>query len=66
MPAIQLTTVIHAPVNVVFDLSRSINLHMESMTHTNEKAVGGVTNGLIQQGETVTWSAKHLFKTRML
>lgn len=66
MPAIQLNTVIYAPVEVVFNLSRSINLHMQSMAHTNEKAVGGTTSGLIQQGETVTWSAKHLFKTRIL
>lgn len=66
MPSIQLTTVIYAPVEVVFNLSRSINLHMESMAQTNEKAISGVTQGLIQQGETVTWSAKHLFKTRIL
>lgn len=66
MPTIQLTTVIQAPPQVVFNLSRSINLHMESMAHTNETAISGVTHGLIQLGETVTWRAKHLFKTRML
>jgi len=66
MPTIQLNTVIQAPVEVVFNLSRSINLHVESMAHTNEKAISGVTQGLIQQGETVTWSAKHLYRTRTL
>ena len=66
MPVIHLTTLIHAPVERVFNLARSINLHEKSMSHTNEKAVGGVTSGIIQQGETVTWQAKHLFKTRFL
>ena len=61
-----LTTHINAPVERVFDLARSITLHQESMRHTDEKAVGGVTEGLIQLGQTVTWQAKHLFKTRLL
>lgn len=29
------------------------------MSHTNEKAVAGVTKGLINLGETVTWEATH-------
>lgn len=66
MPKIHLTTVIHAPVEVVFDLSRSINLHEKSMSKTNEKAIAGTVTGLIQKGETVTWQAKHLFKVRTL
>ena len=64
MPTIHLTTFIPAPVKRVFDLSRSISLHKLSMQHTGEVAVGGVTSGLIKQDETVTWKAKHLFKTR--
>jgi ligand-binding SRPBCC domain-containing protein len=63
---ISLTTIITAPVERVFDLARSITLHEKSMAHTSEKAVAGVTSGLIQLGETVTWQAKHLFKTRAL
>jgi len=66
MPTIHLTTLIHAPVERVFDLCRSIKLHEKSMAHTGEKAVGGTYNMLIQQGETVIWQAKHLYKTRML
>lgn len=66
MPKIHLTTIIHAPVEIVFDLSRSINLHEKSMAHTGEKAIAGTISGLIQKGETVTWQAKHLFKTRVL
>ncbi len=66
MPKIHLTTVIHAPAEIVFNLSRSINLHEKSMEHTSEKAVGGTVAGLIQKGETVTWRARHLFKIRAL
>jgi ligand-binding SRPBCC domain-containing protein len=61
---IHLTTFIAAPVETVFDLSRSISLHRISMKDTNEEAIAGVTSGLINQNETVTWRAKHLFKTR--
>ncbi|HTC00111.1 MAG TPA: SRPBCC family protein [Ferruginibacter sp.] len=65
MPYIHLTTFIAAPAEKVFDLSRSINLHKISMRSANEEAVGGVTSGLIKENETVTWKAKHLFKTRL-
>ena len=66
MPVIYLTTIIKVPKEHVFDLSRSIDLHQQSMQHTNEKAIGGRTSGLIEQGEIVTWQAKHLFKKRSL
>lgn len=64
MSTIHLTTFITAPIQRVFDLSRSITLHKISTAHTNEKAIAGVTSGLINKDETVTWQAKHLFKTR--
>ena len=64
MAKIHLTTVINAPVDRVFDLSRSITLHKISTAHTSEEAVAGVTSGLINENETVTWQAKHLFKVR--
>ena len=64
MPKIHLTSFIEAPIERVFDLSRSINLHQMSTAPTNEKAIDGVVNGLINKDETVTWQAKHLFKTR--
>ena len=59
MPAITLTTQIDAPIETVFDLSRSIDLHVESTYQTNEKAVAGCTSGLINLGEEVTWEATH-------
>ncbi|HXB42488.1 MAG TPA: SRPBCC family protein [Puia sp.] len=66
MPTIHLTTFIAAPIERVFDLSRSIDLHKKSMAHANEQAVAGTTTGLIELQETVTWKAKHLFKTRVM
>lgn len=66
MPTIHLTTFIAAPAEVVFDLSRHIGLHKESMSHYKEEAVAGTRMGLIEKKETVTWRAKHLFKNRLL
>lgn len=59
MPRIELSTHIHAPIEKIFDLSRSIDLHMRSTSKTGEQAVAGRTSGLIGLGETVTWRAKH-------
>jgi ligand-binding SRPBCC domain-containing protein len=59
MPLITLTTIINAPVETCFKLSRSIDLHLKSMLHTNEEAIDGVKAGLIGFNETVTWRAWH-------
>lgn len=56
---IELITFINAPIEKGFDLSRSIDLHMESTKQTGEKAIAGKTSGLIGLDETVTWRAKH-------
>lgn len=64
MSKIHVTSFINAPIERVFDLSRSINLHQISTEQTNEKAIAGTINGLINKDETVTWEAKHLFKIR--
>lgn len=66
MPTIHLTTFIAAPADVVFDLSRHIGLHKESMSAYKEDAVAGIRFGMIEKDETVTWQAKHLFKNRLL
>lgn len=57
---LELVTLIHAPVELCFDLSRSIDLHVDSRTHSRERAVAGVTSGLIGLNEEVTWEARHL------
>jgi ligand-binding SRPBCC domain-containing protein len=61
MTKITLRTIIHAPLEICFDLSRSIDLHIESTKQSNEKAIDGRTSGLIEEGEFVTWEATHFF-----
>jgi len=59
MPTIRLETRVKADIETVFDLSRSIDLHVESTKHTGESAIAGKTSGLIELDETVTWRARH-------
>jgi ligand-binding SRPBCC domain-containing protein len=59
MPRIHLQTQIKARTAIVFDLSRSIDLHKISTEHTKEEAIAGKTSGLIEMNEFVTWRAKH-------
>ncbi len=66
MPVIHLTTFIAAPADIVFDLSRNIDLHKRSMSQYREEAVAGTRFGLIEKEDTVTWKAKHFFKNRLL
>ena len=66
MPLIELTTVIHAPIERCFDLARSIDLHKLSTEGTEEEAVDGVTSGLIGMGQHVTWRARHFGVTQTL
>ncbi|MFC4267947.1 SRPBCC family protein [Polaribacter marinivivus] len=60
MPKIVIETFINANKEIVFNLSRSVDLHKISTKHTNEKAIAGKTEGLIEFNESVTWRAKHL------
>jgi ligand-binding SRPBCC domain-containing protein len=66
MPFIHLTTFIAAPQQRVFDLSRSVDLHKASMKHYEEKIIDGTMTGLMNLNDTVTWTARHLFKKRIL
>jgi ligand-binding SRPBCC domain-containing protein len=59
VPVIELTTEVLAPIERMFDLSRSVELHMASTAHTGERAVAGVTSGLMTLGQEVTWRARH-------
>lgn len=59
MPIIKIETDINSPIDIVFDLSRSIDLHRISTQQTNEEAIAGVTSGLIGMNEWVTWRARH-------
>ena len=61
MIRIEETTIIHAPVQRCFDLSRSVEVHLLSNIHSGEQALatGGVTTGLVGLDQQVTWRAKH-------
>jgi ligand-binding SRPBCC domain-containing protein len=52
-------TLIAAPVGVCFDLMRDVEVHTRSAGGTDERAVGGVTTGLLEAGDVVTWEAVH-------
>jgi len=61
MPKIYLATDIAAPIEICFDLSRSIEFHEASTPpQSQEKAIAGKTSGLIEANEDVTWHARHL------
>jgi ligand-binding SRPBCC domain-containing protein len=66
MPRVRLVTWIEAPPERVFDLARSIDLHAQGQAHHRERAIAGVTSGLIGAGETVTWEARHFGTTQQL
>ncbi|WP_121353116.1 SRPBCC family protein [Flavisolibacter nicotianae] len=66
MPLIVIETFINASPQVVYDLSRSVDLHKASMIHCQEEIIDGVRNGLMQKGDTVTWRAFHFLKSRTL
>src|SRR6185295_2077403 len=60
MGIIRLSTDIAAPPEICFDLSRSVELHLDAAGDTGERATAGVTAGLLGLGEEVTFSARHL------
>lgn len=60
METIRLETWIDAPVERCFLLSLNIDLHVASVRSTREQAIDGVTTGLIGEGQTVTFRARHL------
>ena len=59
MATINLTTKIKAPKQIVFNASRNIDIHQQSASPSKEKAITGVTSGLINLNETVTWRGRH-------
>ncbi|WP_235832090.1 MULTISPECIES: SRPBCC family protein [Flavobacterium] len=59
MTTIKVLTKINAPIQTVFDLSRNVDTHQKSANFTKETAIDGITSGLINYTETVTWRGKH-------
>lgn len=60
MPIIHHEVYIEAPIHICFDLARNVDVHTVTTAKTKERAIGGVTEGLMQEGDTVTWEAIHL------
>jgi ligand-binding SRPBCC domain-containing protein len=60
MPTIRIATPINAPPERCFDLARDVGAHLQSTASSGERAVGGVTVGLLELGDEVTWEARHL------
>lgn len=59
MPRIELTTEIPATPERCFELSLSVDAHQSSMSNSGERAVAGVTSGVMRLGNSVTWKARH-------
>src|SRR2546423_14707695 len=60
MPTIRIATSIDATPERCFDLARDVAAHVRSTPGTDEQAGGGVTVGLLELGDEVTWEARHL------
>ncbi|WP_075617883.1 SRPBCC family protein [Paenisporosarcina indica] len=59
MPFIEHRQFVKAPIEVCFDLARNVDIHTQTTSHTKERAVSGVTQGLLEAGDTVTFEARH-------
>lgn len=60
MPTINYEIYIEAPTEVCFDLARNVDVHTQTTGKTKERAIAGVTSGLMEKGDSVTWEAVHL------
>jgi hypothetical protein len=63
MVRFELNSVMPVGIEVAFDLSISIDLHIDAFTRSGERAIGGVVEGQIHLGEFVTWRARHFGRT---
>jgi ligand-binding SRPBCC domain-containing protein len=61
MVTLEEITIIRAPIERCFDLARSVEVHLAGNVHCGEAAVAtaGITCGLVELGQRVTWRAKH-------
>ncbi len=60
MPVITLATEIHAPIERCFDLCRNLEVHTQTVPHTQERLVGDKTTGLAELGDVLVFEAVHL------
>lgn len=59
MPIIEHHQFIKASIEHCFNLARNVEVHTQTTSNTKEKAVGGVTKGLLEEGDIVIWEAIH-------
>src|SRR6188768_3416639 len=59
----ELCSVVPVEIQVAFDLSLSIDLHVDAFAGSDEQAIGGTVSGQIELGEFVTWRARHFGRT---
>lgn len=59
MGHIRVETVIACSPERAFDAARDIGLHVATQAGADERAVAGVTTGLIGMGQEVTFEARH-------
>jgi len=60
MPIIKCETYIAAPIHVCFDLARTVEIHAGKSLLTTQKAIDGITAGLMEYLDWVTWETNHL------
>lgn len=53
------TTRLPTDIETAFDLSLTVEVHVESFSRSQERAVAGVTSGVMKLDEEVTWRARH-------
>jgi ligand-binding SRPBCC domain-containing protein len=68
MVTLEEITQIEAPIERCFDLARSVEVHLAGNIHFGEQAIAksGVTSGLIDLHQRVTWRARHFGISRNL
>jgi len=59
MTTIKITTNYFASIETIFNTNRDIDIHQQSASKSKEIAIAGITTGLINKNETVTWKGKH-------
>ncbi len=59
MPVVIVSIEVRTSIEVAFDLARSVEVHLASTAGTGERAVGGVSSGLLELGDEVIWEARH-------
>ena len=59
MIRIETCVAIQAAIATVFDAERNVSFHTSTQSHRGERAVDGVTSGLLKLDDQVEWEALH-------